>query len=273
MKAGKLASQINIEHIIGDKDVVTKEYVDQNLNYTNLDPTPEDVGGIEAGSTFNDLPQSEMWDRLLYPYQHPGFDSFTFGWVSIIEVGSSTPANPTATWSTSEPTNIEVNSIFIRDEFLGANIATGLANDGTEVLTLTSKTRPTPGTYTFSINGINTTAEPFSRDLTVDWKYKVYYGASASSALNSAAIVGLDLSELSDTFESTYNLGAGNYKYICYPTSFGTAVKFLDVNTGFAIPFEAPVVVSVSNSFGVTANYNVHRSTNMMGSTLEISVS
>ncbi len=45
-------------------------------NFTNLNPMPEDVGGHEAGTTFNDVLITDVINDLLYPYQYPEFTSF-----------------------------------------------------------------------------------------------------------------------------------------------------------------------------------------------------
>jgi hypothetical protein len=43
----------------------------RNVNFTSVVPIPEAIGGIEAGTTFNDEPVTEVLRKLLYPYSPP----------------------------------------------------------------------------------------------------------------------------------------------------------------------------------------------------------
>ena len=53
----------------------------------------------------------------------------------------------------------------------------------------------------------------------------------------------------------------------------GTATSFVDQGTGLDVPFNALYVVSITNSFGITTNYNVHGTVFMIGSALTVVVS
>ena len=84
--------------------------------YTNLTPTAVSIGGIPAGSTFDNMTMQEMWDALLYPYQTPIFSSFTSSMSTPIEVGSTIPAGSvTFLWNTTNSSNIAANSTGYRD--------------------------------------------------------------------------------------------------------------------------------------------------------------
>ena len=107
------------------------------VSYTQATPMPEDVGGYKAGSTFLNRTNQQMWDGLLYPFQEPTFTSFEItGQTTPKEVGESIPAAVTFTWGTTNPSNIQANSIVIRDVTNATDLATGLVNDGTEAITM-----------------------------------------------------------------------------------------------------------------------------------------
>ena len=53
----------------------------------------------------------------------------------------------------------------------------------------------------------------------------------------------------------------------------GTATTFKDSTTNLDVPMEAVYTVSVTNAYGITTNYNVHRTTNILGSTINIIIS
>ncbi len=255
--------------------------------YINANPVPTTVGGIVAGSSFPSpgLTSQEMWDLLLY-WEPPTFSTFLFFGITTLEVGDTiNSAAQSIIWGTTNPANIAVNSIDIEDRGeAGAgpvvNLETGLA---TIPGVVAHDFSGSPITYNHMTNNvfriIATDTNPtgpfnFARNLVINWSWMIYAGTDATTPLLSADIVALtDFAGLSDTFARTYSFGAGNYKYVCYPTVLGTATVFTDVATGFNVPFEAVYTVAIMNMFGVITNYNVHRSTNILGAAMDIAVS
>lgn len=241
--------------------------------YTNAAATPTTIGGIAAGSTFSAKSWQQMFDALLYPYQTPAFSSFAItGVTSPMEVGASIAASRTFTWGTTNGSNINANSIKVQYP-IGTDLATGLANDGTEVVANGIVTRTTPGTETFRIIGTNTQAAQFQRDLSIEWRWMRYNGnLAAAGPLTEAQIKALSTASLQTDDAATYTFGAasGTYKYIACPVSFGTLTTFKDQSTNLDVPMEAPYTVSVTNANGQTTNYNVYRTTNQLGAAINI---
>jgi hypothetical protein len=241
-------------------------------SYTNLTPMPEDVGGWEATSTFAAVPFEDLITGLLYPYQYPSFTAFSYSGISNpLEVGAGTTVNPTFTWATLNPLNVAVNTIDILSA--GTPVVTGLANDGTQLVTLASVVKTAATSHTFSIEGTDTHTNVFSRDLVVNWYWRRFSGTSALASLTETQVEALTTSALAAGFAGIYVFGANDYKYICYAAVLGTATSFIDSATGFAVAMEVPATVSVTNSFGQTTNYNVHRTTNTIASAITIVVS
>lgn len=83
----------------------------------------------------------------------------------------------------------------------------------------------------------------------------VYWGSSANSSLNASQITGLQNDQQKLSFADTYLCDANNYKYICYPSSFGSATSFINTLNGLNVPMDTVSVVSVNS-----VNYNVYRS-------------
>ena len=248
--------------------------------YTNPAPTPDTIGGIEAGSTFTAQTMQQMWDALLYPYQYPTFSMFTIsGQSNPLEVGDSIPASVLFLWATTNDPNIVANSIDIDDVTGAISLATGLANDGSQPVVMPGPVmRTTSGTWQFRISGQNTKPGTFSRLLTYSWYWRAYYGGDSNAGpLSEAQIEALVNSPMMPGYAGTYSFpatgGAPTYKYICFPTSFGTPSSFTDSATGFDVPMESPYTVSVTNSFGQTTNYHVYRTTNAMAGAIDIVVS
>ena len=244
--------------------------------YTNSTPTTATVGGISAGSTFSGATMSEMWDLLLYPYQSPSFNSFAIdGQSGTLEVGDTiTSGSKLFTWSTSNSSNVASNSISIEDVTDAVTLGTGLANDGSESLSIPSSiTKTTATSHQWRIKGTNTQASSFLRNYNVNWRWRIYYGTDSDASLNAVGVAALANNPLSSGFAGTYSFAAGDYKYFSYPASMGTATTFKDSLTNIDVAMEPLYTVSITNTHGVTTTYNVHRSTNILGSTIDIIIS
>jgi len=248
--------------------------------YTNATPMPVAVGGLAQYSTFDAATMSEMFDGLLYPYQYPAFTSFSIsGQSTPIEVGAEIAINRTFIWGTSNSANVATASIDLIDVTGGnVTISSGLINDGTEVTSYPTApiTKTTPTTHSFRVDGENTQAGTFNSTFTVTWQWKKFYGPSVTvGPLIETEIEGLNDKVLSSTFVGTYAFSGGGYKYLCYPASFGTASSFKDESTNLDVPFIASYTVNVTNHTAnpQTTSYRVHRTTNIIGSAINIVVS
>lgn len=242
--------------------------------YTTTEPTTETVGGIAAGTSYVAATMQEVWDDLLHAYQSPAFSSFLMTGVTDVEVGTNLEGVKTFTWATTNSSNVAASSISITDVTGGTGvIESSLANTGSKTHTFPSPTtRNTAGTYRFTITGTNTQSASFTRNLDLNFYWKVYYGESAETSLNEAQIEALRVGGLQAAFAATYAFSASNYKYLCFPTALGAVSSFKDAATGLDVPFESPSTVSVTNSKGVTTNYYVYRSTNVLGAAINIIV-
>jgi hypothetical protein len=240
--------------------------------YDNASPTPSTLGGIPSGSTFSSQTMTQMWDALLYPYQVPAFTGFSIsGQSTTIEVGATVAANPTFNWTETNISNVNPNTTIIRN--VSTIIANNVSNTSPYAAIDGSVTKTSATTNTWSIEQTNTHSQAFSRNFTVTWQWRVYYGESTNTPLSEAEIEALRVGNLQSGFAGTYSFQAGGYKYLCYPSVFGTATTFKDTGTNLDVPFESVYTVSVTNANSVTTNYNVHRTSNVIGSAINIQVS
>ncbi len=223
-------------------------------------------------------------------YASPAFLTFSItGQAASLEVGASIGADDyTFTWSTSNSANVQPDTIAITDTTASVELASGLANDGSEVITLDAITLTAPGSQVWTISGTNTHSGSFSRTFTVNWLWRVYAGTSANATLTANQIKALsDSSALQAAFPGSYSLSAGGYKYFCYPDSLGDAAMFRDPNTGFPISMATSsddaaysntangwsyALVSVTNAQGVATDYRVYRSQFTLGGSLTMAV-
>jgi len=208
-------------------------------------------------------------------YDLPFFQTFDIvGQPNPIEVGDSIPANSTFNWLTVYPANITPNSIAIDDITGAANIATGLADTPPYASVYPAITNLLPAANIFRISGQNTLGGLFFRMYTVNWQWMFYYGEDVNAGpLTEPQIEALRVPVLRSGFAGVYAFLGGGYKYLCYPAMLGTATSFIDQATGFPVAMLPVYTVSVTNTFGVTTNYNVHRTWNPMGGGFNIVVS
>ncbi len=256
-----------------DYEPATKKYVDDSTEtYTNTTPIPDDIGGYEAGDTFTDKTNSQMWTGLLYPYQYPSFTSFSFiGRVSVLEVGDVIPANRTWVWNTNDPDgHISANTVDIRDITNSVDIVVNTANTGSYVSTSAEIKKTAPGTHSYRIYADNDKGQTFNRTVSVYWRWRVFYGESSNTSLTESQIESLRASSLRTSANTTYDFVAGGYKYICYPSSFSTLTTFKDESTQLPVPFNQLSNVSVTNAYGETIEYKVHKSSNILGGAISI---
>jgi len=249
--------------------------------FTNANPTTATVGGIPAGTTFvGDFYLQDMMDLLLYPAVTPNFTSFLITAQSTsLEVGDTVAGSKTFTWGMANTADLQANSISIEDTTNSTILASGLANDGTETIFLSSVTKTTPDYNVWTIYGQDTDANVFSRTYTINWKYAVFYGISASLTLNAAAIVALAGTALASDIAGSYSLAGTGYGYLCVPNSFSTPNGFRDSTTNLPIEmagtsdgyasfdgafFYSPVSVTRN---GIPITYRVYRTKNSITTT------
>lgn len=262
---------------------------DASVSYTNLSTTPTTIGGISSGSTFDGQSMQQMWDAILYPYQSPAFTSFLMsGQATSIEVGVTISGTRTFTWSTSNSSNVSANSILIRDLTNNVDLATNLVNDGSESIALpTSIQKTTQASHQWRIIGTNTNSVNFLATFTVSWFWRRYFGTSENSSLNESEIKALASSALASGFGGTFSYAGGGYKFLCFPTSFGSPASFKDSSTNLNVAMASSDddaffsnianslsygLVSVTNSHSQTINYRVYRTKNILGGAISIIV-
>lgn len=244
--------------------------------FTNLTPTPETVGGIDAGSTFDNVPLPDMWARLLYPFQDPAFTAFSVTGLGTSEVGQSIPSYSAAfSWTVTNAGNINASGLTIRNQTANTVLQSNIAPNASplSIVLATINGPSTPSTQTFRIQGTSQASITFQRDYSFSWYWAVFHGESSSTSLTGVDIQNLRIKRLLANSNTSYAMNGGGYKYICYPTSMGLKTTFKDPSTNLDVSMQPPVTVSTTNSYGVTTNYYVHRTTNQLGGAITIAVS
>lgn len=270
-----------------------------DFTYSNGAAMPEEVGGWIAGSTFSSVSLQDMFDGLLYPYQDPSFNNtfavpFSTG---ELEVGASLNINGNYTWSFSNASNVEDDTLDIKRGSSPSNINTGL-------ITNTSTTSPynasgfseliltSAGTQYFRASADSTVGTEFkSNTKSVSWKWKLFWGTSSSETLDATGVESLANDDLVFNENGTRSFAAGDYKYFAWPDALGdptAIIGFRDAGTGNQVAMAEVThnsaysnegngwyydTVQLVNVNSQTITYRIYRSKNVLGSALDIQVS
>lgn len=147
----------------------------------------------------------------------------------------------------------------------------------TSVVSPHTFTKTTIGqSVTWTDTASKTGAGTATRSVSASWGALNYHGAANDpGTITEAFVEGLSSSVLSTSrvisnFSQT--MSGAEYLWYCYPTSEGSATLY-DNTTGFQIDMIVETTtLSVTNSFGVTVNYTVMRSTFQLNSTIVVRV-
>jgi len=160
--------------------------------YNGASPSNITVGGIAAGTVLTGRTYDELFEELLITYLSPAFSSFSVsGQTSRIEVGSIFSGTRKFTWGTSNSSNVQASSVNIRDVFTNTLLNVGgLANDGSEVLTLNARTFTNDSqSQQWRAEATNTNLVGFnSSTFTVLSSYYRFFGPSATLPVTSSDV-------------------------------------------------------------------------------------
>ena len=274
-----------VDDPVADQDAVNKRFLEQSLSssiedstflYTNNTPMPEEVGGYEPGNTFENATLEQLFTNLLYPYQYPAVSAFSIqDQDTVIEVGDQVAGGPrTFLWNISNDLNVAVNSVTIQDITNSIVYGTDFANDDSQLIDIgDSVVKNNSEINTWRISAQNTRGQTISRNLNINWRWRTYYGTSDSESLTEEQIKSLVSSSLDANFTGNKPVAGGGYKYFAYPVSFGLKNNFQDVTSGFAVAMQPATTVTITNDYGVSTDYYVHRTTNPVVGSLIVSVS
>jgi len=193
--------------------------------YTGNSPATCTVGGITAGTVLTGQTLQYLVQEMLAPYIVPTFSAFNLNVTSPMEVGTALSGTKTFTWSTTTSGNVASNSIGIC-EVGGSLLGSGLSNDGTEALSIGTKTNTSPTTWTWQITGCSTQDDSFSRNVSKCSLYPIYYGkltsGSRPAVTNSLVTTGcIAKSNVNSTGTVTvsFNSSASEYTWLAIPAS------------------------------------------------------
>jgi len=258
--------------------------------YNGASPTTTTVGSLPSGTNILGMSFQDIFQNMLVA--DASFGSFSIQAQSqSLEVGDTVSGVKTFAWTINNAGDLVPNTIAIRDVTNAVDLATGLANDGSEALNVGNIMNIAPAVHSWQARATNSNGLFNSGLFSINWFWRMYYGTSANATLTEAQIEALINNPLASTKNGTFAFAALNYKYVCYPDSFGSptaSTGFRDSST--LLPIDMATVaddafysnvqngwsyglVSVTNSFGQVTNYRVYRTKNTLGGSINIIVS
>lgn len=187
--------------------------------YNGQSPTTVTVGGLTSGTDISGQTISDIIESIVAPYVSPVFNSFTVsGQSTVVPVGTTLSGDKMMLWNISQNSGT-VPTVDIYDITAGTTLVSGTPNDGSQVVTITTKQLTSNGaTQQWRAIGNNTSpAGTFnSSTFGVTARFPAYYGAAEEIPDNSAEVIALP----SDSYVS----GTHNVDF-----ETGTTYKFFNV--------------------------------------------
>ena len=269
-------SQINVpdrpsndsSNLAANTRFVQSRLAASGLTYTNSNPSLITVGGIEAGTTFDNVPFSTVIDQLLNSYQSPAI-SLTITNIGVsrtIEVGERLLGSSQEilfTTSIQNPQNLLSGSVVYTAA--GSTVSNPYNLDYDSVY----NQRVSPGSYIWSVVGTNSkNLQVTSNLITITWAHRTFTGYSTSGSVVDTSSLTATGDSLNRPTSATKPAGASSYIYIFLPTSYAAYTSF--TSGGFDVPMVSSQVTL--SRLGVLVTYNVYRTLNRTAGSLTVNL-
>ena len=227
----------------------------------NSSITTVTVGGIPSGTDIQDRTFESLLTDILIAYLYPQFQSQSCNYPSIVEVGTTVSGNGIFAWSISNAGNVKPNTVAIFDINSATNIATGLANDGSETVALNSiLLNANNATQSWKIKAQNTKDENFeSGNIVVTAKFKRFFGAtSATPTTATARSLG---SEFQVSNQFILNTGSTLTKFaVCLPSgvTISSVIDLDALNLNITSNYVSLGTININDIGGTSRVYNLY---------------
>ena len=237
---------------------VQNKVVNDAVHYTNTTPTISALGGVASGTTFDNVPITEMLTKILYPYTKPAVSASVTPNGGTYEKGTSVPV--TALKATVTKKSSPVASVTMKqNSTVIATLNSGVTNGGTFSMLPSdgvSLTADTTFTATATDTDGGSTSANTSKFTFVDPYYTGVIGDDV--AITGDVVKSLTKKvEAKGTKKYSYTT-AGECMVIAYPKSYGVLKSALDPNGFENIGSYTKHEVSVVTASGVSVAYYVY---------------
>ena len=183
--------------------------------YDGNSPSTRAIENLPIGTDLTTLTLTDLLENIYAPFVAPTFSAFSItGQATTIEVGTDLSGNKTFTWATTNASNISPNTIQISNQTDAQVLATGLANDGSEVLNIGTVATATPRTINFQIQATNTQSNNFNRLFSVVTRRRQFFGSASAIPANSAQVRALASNNFDNVNVFTLATGTTNVNFV-----------------------------------------------------------
>lgn len=228
------------------------------LLYSNSTPTVQAHGGIAAGETFENVPISEMLDKILYPWVAPTVSATITSPSNggVKEKGDTQNVTSIRVAVNKKSSSITKVEIFDGASSLG-NKTDGVSNGGTFDFTVDVDVSTDKG---FQAKVTDSTGKITSANTgSFTFVYPYYWGTVSSGAeVNQALVKGLTKQIVTKGQKQvTYDLN-NNCACFAYPAAYGDLKSIKDPNNFEVLGTFTKTVIQVQGLDGTQQNYNVY---------------
>lgn len=232
-------------------------HINIKTTYTNSTPMVTALGGLAAGTTFENMSLKDILDKLLYPYTKPTVTlTATANGAGIYEKGTS--VSPTfKVVTTKKSNNITSLGLYSGAILLASNVIVQAAGGTQTGITLTNALTATT-TVTAKVGDGTSTVT--SSGITYTFVDPYYYGVVSAVPTTSAEVTALTkLIQAKGTKTVTHTTTSEKGRYcFAYPASYGDIAKVLDENGFDNTEDFTKSVISVTTAAGTAVDYNVY---------------
>ena len=238
-----------------------KTQYDENTVYTNEMPTVTSLGGISAGTTFDNVPVKDLLTNLLYPYIAPtvSFSSNPGG--QVREFGNPV-TSVTLTANTTKKSKPITRVQFFKDNAVINTIESPKAGGGSETYVYSE---PISANTTLKAKVTDGTTEVTSNGTTFTFVYPMYIGDVKASSPDQDTIKAMEKIVITKPASraKTYTVTDSRF-CIAYPASYGDLKSVLDANQFEILGDFVKEVKQVECLDGTQQNYNVYTFKNLV---------
>lgn len=254
----------NANNYVHPDDASTRHVTDtekttwnENTKFNNEMPTVISVGGIAAGTTFENMPVKDIFNKLFYPYVAPVVSCSSTPNGGVFEKGTSVSVSQITVSITKKSENITKVEIFDGGDSLGSKED---GQTGNVVFPLEGKNVTTDKRFTAKVtDASNKTVTAQSGQFTFVYPY--YQGVIDDGTDPDAATV-KGLSKLVQSkANKTLTYTTNNQKMlIAYPKSYGALSKIVDPNNFDVTDTWTAKEINIETADGVQTPYYLYTS-------------
>ena len=236
---------------------VQNKVVNGAVHYTNTTPTISALGGVASGTTFENVPITEMLTKILYPYTKPAVS------VSVTPNGGTyekgTSASVTALKATVTKKSSPIASVTMKQNSTVITTLTDVANGGTLNMLPSGGVSLTADT-TFTATATDTDGGSTSANSTKFTFVDPYYtGVVADGTTITGDIVKSLTKKVEAKGTKSYSYTtSGECMVIAYPKAHGVLKSALDPNGFENIASYTKHEVNVTTASGASVAYYVY---------------